>query len=272
MSQGDVKLSEIGGLSAGKSERTQLRVSRQTYYCDLGKTRDEYVYTPLTIMFFIIGLAFDMYLLLKYTTAEQLDATVVPFVAQIGIVVFMLFGGMVLFVVFVRKIKMQQLGRDSFIAILLGLGLGGILILMQGAVKFLRFSVVPYDYYIMFLSVAISEEFLWRFGVQGSLKTMFNLRVDKKVTKEGLERTDENRTLSSVLSSGISIAITSSIFMLSHIFVYTSGIDLLIIFLVGVGLGIGVEMTKNLDTSIIAHLFLNAIAGYSLIIQYFGGF
>lgn len=275
-------LKGLGGTSYSAEFQRELekrkRVSRGVLYCQYNKETEEYALSYVTILILLGGIILCMYLLIKYTSAMYFDASILPFIVQIIITMGFLFFGLIIHVALVnRSLKIESFNINTIIGIIIGLGVGFLALLFQGIIKGIRFSVVAEDYLMFFLSVAIAEEVFWRFGVQPSLKVAFNFtffKTSPEYTESGklIVKKTPNKLLSRLVSSTIAIIITSLLFMLFHIFIYSTFSDLFIIFIMGCIFGIGLEITKRLDTAILAHFIVNLIAGYSLVTQYFGGF
>lgn len=254
------------------TQTIQKRVSKGVLYCELGKATQEYYISYITIFFFLASFILNMYLLIKYTSADYYDETIVPFLIEITITVLFLFSGLVLHLAFNRGLKIEQFNIKTVFAIGLGLVIGAFVLIFQGVFNLIKFSIVAEDYYIFFLSVAIGEESLWRLGVQPWLKVLFNFQINKTTIIGNVKQIESNQTATRVVSSIMAVTLTALLFTISHIFVYNTAHDLILVFVMGCIFGSAFEITQRIDASIIAHVFVNAVAGWSLVIQYFGGF
>jgi len=224
---------------------------RNVLFCKMGRQSKEYKLSILSLVIIISGIAFDIYLLIKYTSATLYSYDIDSFILQCMIVIFMVIIGILLHLTFVnRNLSIEMSGLQIILNALLGLGIMLIGLVVQTIFRGLLFSVSAFDYFMFFLSVAIGEEMLFRFGLQPTLKTFFNW----------------NENLATILS----ITITALIFALYHNFVYDVK-NMLIVFVVGAIFGIALETTKSIDTPLIAHIGLNIIAGMSIITEMYGG-
>lgn len=253
----------------------QKRVSKSVLFCDAGKSKDEYVMSWFVIIFIIASIGIDLYLIIKYNTSI-IDPTINKFITDIFIVLCMFSFGLFLHKLIVNdKIKIETFSFYSVLSIFIGIMLGGIILLIEFAFNFqqlLYASISGTDYFMFFLTVAVAEEIFWRFGILPTIKTAINYKFYKKTEIDGIQTEIENKWANLFIISGISIIITTIGFTIYHIFVYTDTKNIIMIFVIGLMLGIGVETTQRIDTSIFAHILLNAIAGYSIVMQMFGGF
>jgi membrane protease YdiL (CAAX protease family) len=254
------------------TDSIQKRVSKGVLYCELGKSTQEYYISYITVFFFLASFILNMYLLIKYTSASYYDDSILPFLIEVTITTLFLFSGLVLHLAFNRGLKIEQFNMKTVFAIGFGLVIGAFILIFQGVFNLIKFSIVAEDYYIFFLSVAIGEESLWRLGVQPWIKVLFNFQINKTTIIGNIKQIEANPTATRVVSSIMAISLTALLFTISHMFVYSSLHDLLLVFVMGCIFGIAFEATQRIDASIIAHVFVNAVAGWQLVILYFGGF
>ncbi len=253
------------------------RVSVGVLFCEAGKQRKEYSLSFFTLFFIIGSLILNFYLLIKYTSADFYDPKLVPFLIQSCITVMFLVFGILIHVSFVnRKVKIESFNTVTLLSIGIGAGIGILLLAFQTIVKtffIIKFSLSPYEYLFFFLTVAVSEEMFWRFGIQPSLKVLFHFTLYKKQKTEEytIKKMDYQNT--ELLSSIIAITLTSGLFMLFHIFRYTDVTDLFIVLVMGIVFGTVLEvMDKRIDVPIAIHFVVNLVAGIQLVNQFFGGF
>ena len=252
-------------------DNTTKRVSKGSLYCETGIQRDEYIISYITVILFLISLGFDVYLLIKYS--NQFDASLFPFISSVWTTISFLLIGFVLHWGFVnRNLSIEEPKLEQLFTIGVAIGIGFAVTSLNALLGSLRYAVLPYEYFLFFLTVAIAEEILWRAGFQPALKVLFNFVVIKKTTKESYSIEEENRIVSRLLSSGMAILVTAGMFTLMHIFVYTDPTQLWIVFIMGVIFGTSLELTRRVDFPIIIHLVVNFVGGLPIIIQYFGGF
>ena len=271
----EIRLRDIGKeVYAEDSEIfVQKRISKGVLFCEMGKQRDEYVISYFTLIIIFVSIGVDIFLLLKYTSTSVLSADVNAFLIQITVTMSFIMFGFVLHFVFVnRSIKNERFTLYTLISIGLGIGIGGASLLFQSILRGIKLSVVPFDYFLFFITVAVSEEMLWRFGIQPSFKILFNFTFYRTKYQADYQVKEENRLPSVLLSSGLSIGASAGLFTLFHIFVYNTSEELLIIFVLGAIFGISMEITRRVDVSIVAHMMVNIIGGIALINQLFGGF
>lgn len=268
----DIRLSTIGEETRGVDFNTSFtkRVSRGVLFCEAGKERDEYTISYISLAIFLFGLIVDFYLLVKYANLNNTD---ISFFNTITITIFFSITGLLLHVILVnRNLKIEKFTALLFFSMMIGLGTGGATLALQAVIKMIKFDVLAPDYYLFFISVAIAEEMFWRFGIQASFKILFNFVIYRNKKEGNYVVKEENRGLSKWLSSGISVLITAFLFMIFHTFVYSDVTDLTIVFFMGIIFGGSFELTKRIDTSMLAHIAVNLVAGLALINLYFGGF
>lgn len=273
-----IRLAELADVEEQKQnyrddffQSSTKRVSKGALYCETGRQRDEYIITYFTVVLFFGTMLFDIYLLIKY--ANQFDETMLPFMVSLWTTLSFYLIGLVLHIGFVnRNLKIEEPKLDQLFAIIIGVGVGFSTTFLNAALNQIRFSVLPYEYYVFFLTVAVAEEILWRAGFQPAFKILFNFVVMKRKTGELYTIEEENILVSRLLSSGISILVSAGLFTVFHIFVYEDPTQLLIIFIMGIIFGILVEITHRIDVAIVAHLVVNIVGGLALITTLFGGF
>lgn len=232
------------------------RASRNVLYCDLGRQRDEYTFSPISLIIITVAIGINAYLIIKYGNevnyAHDIDVFLISTIMNITLYMM----GFFLHIMFVnRKLSMQMGGSQIIVNVLFGISIFVAGVLFQSAVRLSnKFAIAPIDYYLFFITIAVGEEVFFRFGLLPTIKTLIN--YDKRI------------------ASVLAILITAGIFMVYHIFVYESTVDLFIVFIVGVMFGIGLELTtpKSLDAPLIAHVLLNIWAGINVINLMFGGF
>lgn len=240
---------------AEKSFLTKRLVSKNVNYCEMGRQRDEYSLSPVSIILVIAAISIVTYLLIKYGNESYYGHDIDSFITQCLVVLVFICTGFTLHTIFVnRRLKIEYSGELIVINVGMGLGIGSAGFVIQTLIKNIFLSVSPTDYYLFFLTIAIGEEVIFRFGLLPAIKTIFNF----------------NKTIASVLA----VTITSLIFTSYHTFVYSSFEDFLIIFIMGWLFGAVFEFpnTKSLDAPLVAHLLFNIIGGIAVINNMFGGF
>ncbi|MFA5731717.1 MAG: CPBP family intramembrane glutamic endopeptidase [Acidithiobacillus sp.] len=283
----EIKLTSIGkgvesvystySKSFQKELESKRRISRGVLYCKYNIEKEEYRISYISIFLWLAAIVLCMYLLIKYTSADKYDDDVLPFIIQICITLAFLFFGIIIHISFVNhSLKIEELNWNTMFGVFMGIAIGAMTLLFQGFIKGIRYSVIAEDYLMFFLAVSIAEESFWRFGIQPTIRIILNFTINKTVEDvneqgEVILTKIQNETATRILSITLSVIVTSVLFMLFHIFVYESLSELFIIFIMGVIFGLSFEVTKRLDTPMIAHLIVNFIAGIGLITVYFGG-
>jgi len=247
---------------------TGNRIFKGNLYCEFGKRKNEYVFSPVSIILVIAQIFIDIYLLVKYTNATYYSESVNIFIIQIGLSIAFTMTGLSFNAFFAnRRGKMETDAKMIGISDILGVSGGAVVIIFQAIQSNLKFSVNPYDYFLMFLSSAIAEETLFRAGLLPSLSSIFTFKTK---TVKNLDKT----TAGDIITSIISVLTTAFLFALLHTFVYSQFSDLLIVFVMGCIFGLVVELSpsKCLDGAYIAHLIANVIGGIATVTRVFGGF
>jgi len=249
---------------------TGNKIFRDNEYCEFGKRKNEYVFSPVSIILIIAQIILDVYLLVKYTSVNFYDESVNVFIIQIILSITFTMVGLTFNAFFAnRRGKIESDPKLIFITDILGISGGAVVIIFQAIQSSITFSISPYDYFLFFLSSAISEETLFRAGIQPSFKALFAPLAGTKTEKNA-----DKTTIGDVINSILSVGLTSIIFAYMHIFVYTDFSDLLIVFVMGCIFGTIVEISpsKNVDGAYIAHLFANILGGIAAVNKIFGGF
>jgi membrane protease YdiL (CAAX protease family) len=126
----------------------------------------------------------------------------------------------------------------------------GIALVQLVTISLTLISISQIDLFFFYGSVALAEEFFFRYGVQNFTEDFFQTKVFK------------NTRFCNLISTILAITIASLTFGLLHWFVKEDIILVLAVTLSGVVLGIAYRLTKRIDVCLIAHFALNAILVY----------
>jgi len=124
---------------------------------------------------------------------------------------------------------------------------------------FIKEAILPIETVMFFLSMAISEEFLYRYGIQTVFEKIGRKAEFKRVTMAHAELPKQD-PLRNYLSTIIALIAASLIFALYHLFVYGL-VEILALVTTGIIFGLAFRITRSIDAAIIAHLLVNFIAG-----------
>jgi len=217
----------------------------------------DYPITNITLILFFTQVFMNVYLLIKYSQPEFFDATLEVFIYQnvailsfspVGLLIYQSFYGLKYSNLSGRSgDKGEGMTLLSRIAIFTPIAFLAIAFFQVIIIGLTKISISNFDLFLFFGATAISEEFLFRYGIQLGLEKFFKTRVFSKLG--GCE----------YLSVIFGILISSLVFASYHYFVKNSTDLLLAVLVSGIILGITLRLSKSIDACIIAHFFVNII-------------
>lgn len=211
----------------------------------------------ISIFFIFISVSLNVWLMIKYAQQDTTNVAISQFIFQ-NAISFMLVGiGITLNYTFVNKnLHAGRLNKRGLFALGIGALAFGISVIVQVFVQaFFKMSVAPIDLYFIFITLSVSEEMCFRYGVQASIESVI-----------------EDYSGSRIISALIAVPLASVLFMLVHFSVYTQLVERLVVFGIGCVFGGFFAWTRNTDTNVVAHFLTNVVAGIFYITATFGGF
>jgi membrane protease YdiL (CAAX protease family) len=205
----------------------------------------DYPFTNLTIFFFFLQIFANIYLIIKYNQPEFFDQAITPFIYQNEALLVFSPAGLLIYQAFYGlKYGQANYGKILIFALLGLLGISFFQFIIIGLTKI---SISQFDLYLFFGSSAISEEFLFRYGIQLGLEKVFKIRL---FAKSGS---------CEYLSVILAILTSSFFFALYHYFVKNLVNLMLAVLVSGIVLGIILRLSKSIDACIIAHFLVNIL-------------
>lgn len=229
-------------------------MSRSVIMGGLVDEGNEYKIGLVTLFLLVYAVVYHIIMFSKYSQVDEFEESVLPFLMQNTLSLVLTFTGIMLHILVVNK--NPRIGTLSGIALIWGVAV----FVASGAIQayfrvLQKYSVSPGDLYMLYVALAVSEEVCFRFGVQSLFESLV-----------------EERWGNRILAGFVGIPLASLVFLLPHFFVYHETTQLGIVFLVSLVFGLGYWYTKNTDTSVVAHVGTNLIAGAIVVYELFGGF
>jgi membrane protease YdiL (CAAX protease family) len=201
----------------------------------------EYKYGATTLFFILLVSVLGVTLFIRYGQGSTYDPSLNPFLFDAFLAIMFIFVGFE-----VHKLVAGNPRRISVNGIDLLYGAFAFIIvavIQFYAQAFIKFSIAQWDLLFLYLLLAVGEEMMFRFGLQASLTVLF-----------------EEMT-STWIASLIAITISAFTFMFVHFFVYPLWSERIAVLGAGIIFGIFFQLSKNIDTTIIAHFSVNFIGG-----------
>jgi len=207
-----------------------------------------YPISILTLTFFGLSLFMNIYLLVKYSSPLLYQPRLETFLVQNKMLLVFSISGFLLYLTINRfKLKIDNSKiTDSIqksVFTIFAITISQIIV-----IKLTKAAISPFDVMVFYAASAISEEFLFRLGLQISIEIVL-----KKIMK--------NDHLAGILS----VLIVSLPFGLYHWYVKHGAIDLVMaVIITGLILGLVLHYYKNIDICLLSHFFINVMAAYYL--------
>jgi len=212
----------------------------------------------ISLMFTLLSLFFELYLISKYTGSSDIDSSAyVPFAMRIFFQGAIGFAGMII---------LNLLNKESFlekdfpipnakqgIYYLIGiLSLFLFQMIVQTVVQVVfRLAMEPIDIYFYYLAAAVIEEIFYRMFLISLIVFLFS-RINARIPE--------------FIITFFAMIISSFIFMLVHISAYGERPDLLAaMFFVGMVLATYYILFKDITVPIIGHLLINLLATWIML-------
>ena len=228
------------------SSKERGKVQNISRFAYIQKTKCEvYGYPISNITILLLGAQFFMgiWLIIKY--GQSAVPSLQTFMWQNQSFLIFSVSGILLHQAFVGlgKPDNENLGKVFYLTLFCAIAVAVVQFII---VSLTKISISLIDQMFFYACAGISEEFLFRFGLQLSIERFFM-------------KTLSNSSRCNLLSTILAITITSFMFALYHLFVKESVSLMLAVFLSSVILGIFLRIGKRIDVTILAHVIVNLI-------------